>query len=224
MKFASILIIMVALIVSAALNSAPAQSAGPSAAPTASVIVHTLPPLGANKPFDPQNAVSAYLNRVGSAARARSDAYFEGGYVLIAVDAVYAIAVSALLLWFKISARMRNLAQRLSRSRFWQAPIYVVQYLAVTTLLTLPLTIYEGFYRERTYGLMNQTFLQWLGDQGTGFGLTLVGTIVLTLIYASIRRATRTWWLWGTGIAVVAMAVLMLIGPVFIQPLFNRYT
>ena len=225
MKFASIPIITLALIVSAALNSAPAQSAGPSAAPTASVIVHTLPPLGANKPFDPQKAVSAYLNRVGGAARARSDAYFEGGYVLIAVDALYAIAVSALLLWFKISARMRNLAQRLSRSRFWQAPIYVVQYLAVTTLLTLPLTIYEGFYRERTYGLMNQTFLQWLGDQGTGFGLTLVGgTIVLTLIYASIRRATRTWWLWGTGIAVVAMAVLMLIGPVFVQPLFNRYT
>jgi len=225
MKFISILIAATALWASVVLSPSLAQSAGPSAAPTAPVTVRNLPPLGSNQPFDPQKAVASYMARVGGAARARSDAYFEGGYVLLAVDAIYAIAVSALLLWFKISARMRSLAHRLTGSRFWQVPIYAVQYLTITALLTLPLTIYEGFIREQAYGLMNQTFLQWLGDQETSFTLTLIGgAVVLTLIYATIRRSTRTWWLWGTGIAIAAVAFVMLIGPVFVLPLFNRYT
>lgn len=225
MKLISTVIAVATLLTVIALSSSLAQSTGPSAAPTAPVTVHNLPPLGANQPFDPQKAVASYLARVGGAARARSDAYFEGGYALIAVDALYAVAVSALLLWFKISSRMRDMAQRLTRSRFWQVPIYAVQYLVITALLTLPLTIYEGFYREWDYGLMNQTFLQWLGDQETSFTLTLIGgAVVLTLVYAAIRRSTRTWWLWGTGAAVASMAFVMLIGPLFIQPLFNRYT
>ena len=141
MKFISILIAVAALLASVVLSPSLAQSAGPSAAPTAPVTVHNLPPLGSNQPFDPQKAVASYLARVGGAARARSDAYFQGGYVLLFVDAFYAVAVSALLLWLKISVRMRDLAQRWTRSRFWQVPIYAAQYIALTTILTLPLTI-----------------------------------------------------------------------------------
>jgi STE24 endopeptidase len=225
MKLFLALIAAATLVASIALGPALAQPAGPSAAPTAPVAVHNLPPIGSTTTFDPQKAVASYLSRVSGATRARSDAYFEGGYVLLAVDALYAVAVSALLLWFGISARMRDVAQRWTRSRFWQVPIYVVQYFAIAALLTLPLTIYEGFYREQIYGLMNQTFLQWFGDQGKSFGLNLIATAFVTsLIYAAIRRATRTWWLWGTAIAIAFSAFVMLVGPVVVQPLFNRYT
>ena len=104
-------------------------------------------------------------------------------------------------------------------------PIYAAQYIALTTILTLPLTIYEGFFRERFYGLMNQTFLAWSGDQTIVFGLSLVaGMIVLTLIYAAIRFTPRNWWLWGTGIATIYLTILFIIGPVFIAPLFNHFS
>ncbi|MGZ5998155.1 MAG: hypothetical protein ACXWLC_02040, partial [Rhizomicrobium sp.] len=166
-----------------------AQQAGPSAAPTSSIDVHNLPPIASGKPFDPQKATMAYLAQVGGAARVRSDSYFEGGYVLLFVDAFYSIAVSGLLLWFRISARMRTFVQARTRSRFWQVPIYVAQYIVLTAVLSLPLTIYEGFFRERSYGLMNQSFLSWFGDQTILLGLTLIaGVVVLTLIYSAIRR------------------------------------
>jgi STE24 endopeptidase len=202
-----------------------AQSEGPSAAPVANVDVHNLAPIGVGANFDPQKATAAYLSQISGAVRVRSDSYFEGGYVLLFVDAFYAIAVSALLMWFGISARMRDVAQRWTASRFWRVPIYVVQYLTLTTLVTLPLTIYESFFRERAYGLMNQTFLQWFADQGKTFGLDLLaGMFVFSLIYWAIRHARRTWWLWGTGITVAFVAFQMIIGPVFINPLFNNYT
>jgi STE24 endopeptidase len=144
----------IALFVVAIVAASPNASAEADlrAAPVAPVIVHTLSTTNtAALPavtFDPVKATNAYLARVSGAARERSDSYFEGGYVLIFVDAIYAIAVSALLLWTGISASMRDMAQKVTRSRFWQVPIYVAMFVVVTTVLTFPLTVYENFFRE----------------------------------------------------------------------------
>lgn len=147
-------------------GAASAQSA-PVPEPTTTVTVHALPPVSVPvQNFDPVKATNAYLNQVSGAARERSNSYFEGGYYLILVDALYAVAVSALLLWLRISAGMRNVAQGITRSRFWQVPIYVIMYVVLVTVLTFPLDIYEGFIREHAYGLSNQNFLQWLRDYG----------------------------------------------------------
>jgi len=201
---------------------AAAQS-GPMAAPTVHIQVGALPPAGVTS-FDPHKAVDAYLSRVSGKARARSDAYFDGGIVLSFVDTAYVVVLAALLLWFRVSAAMRDFAVRLTRRRFWQAAIYVVQYFVVTTFATLPLTIYEDFVREHAYGLSNQTFLQWAGDFGTEFAVNLVAfTALLTIIYRVVRAAKRTWWIWGTAVAALFLVVSVAITPVFISPLFNHY-
>ena len=160
MKLFSIPIAVGLLLALSIVSPTSAEPTGPSAAPVTAVDVHNLPALGSKTTFDPQKSTNAYLAQVSGAARARSDAYFEGGYVLLVVDAIYALAVSALLLWLNISARLRSLAERWSHSRFWQASLYAAGYLVVTAVATLPLSIYEGFIRERAYGLMNQSFLQ----------------------------------------------------------------
>ena len=197
---------------------------GPMAAPTAHVQVGQLLPPGVEN-FNQQKAVDAYLARVSPKDKARSDAYFEGGYALSVVDTVYTLVVAALLLWLRASAAMRNYAASTTRLRFLQVPIYVVQYMVVTTVVGLPLAIYEGFVREHAYGLSNQTFLQWAVDFGINFGVGLISfTILLTLLYAVARAAKRSWWLWGTGVTVVFMAVMIMIEPVYIAPLTNHYT
>jgi len=198
------------------------------AAPVSPVTVKSLPTsTHAAAPaikFDPVKATNAYLARISGAARQRSDSYFEGGYVLILVDALYSIAVSALLLWSGISAKMRNIAQSITRSRFLQVPIYVGMFVVITTALTFPLTIYEEFLREHAYGLSNQNFAQWFGDFAKGFAVQLIiFAIALTLIYAVIRATPRFWWAWGTVVAIALAAVLVTVEPVFIAPLFNHY-
>jgi STE24 endopeptidase len=97
---------------------AAAQSE-PLAAPTTPVAVNQLPPIPSPQAgFDALKATNAYLAQIHGAARARSDAYFEGGYVLTLVDAVYAVIVSAIVLWLGLSARIRDFAARLTRFRF----------------------------------------------------------------------------------------------------------
>ena len=201
---------------------------GPSAAPTSTVDVHTLPPVpGPIKAiaFDPVKATNAYLAQISGAARANSDSYFEGGYVLIVVDTLYALVVAAFLLWSKLSAAIRDFAAARTRSRFWQVPIYSGAYIILTVVLTLPLTLYEDFFRERAYGLMNMSFAGWLGQFAISFGLTLLaGMILLTLLYVAIRRVPRSWWVWGAAITIAFAAFVALVEPVFIAPLYNKYS
>ena len=206
--------------------SAVSAQAGPSAAPLPHVVTQALPAVAAPPAphFDPEKATQAYLARVSGKARERSDSYFEGGYWLLLVDTLYAIAIAALLLFTRASAWMRNRAQKITRSRFWQVPIYVVQYMVATTVLALPLSIYEGFIREHAYGLSNQNFLQWSGDFGTQFVVDILQMVILaTVVYAVIRATPKNWWLWGTVVVAAFFAIFIMIGPVFISPLFNHY-
>jgi len=206
-------------------EAAFAQSGGPAAAPTSVIDTRTLPPIAAGAAFDPVKATNAYLARVSGAARSRSDSYAEGGYVLILVDALYAVAVAALLLWGRISASLRDFAERQTRTRLWQVPLYAGPYILLTIALSFPLTLYEEFFREKAYGLMNQSFFAWFGDFLTSTGLTLIaGTIVLTVLYAAIRAAGRDWWMWATVVFAAFATILIVISPVFVEPLFNRYT
>ncbi|MGH8335811.1 MAG: M48 family metallopeptidase [Gammaproteobacteria bacterium] len=174
--------------------------------------------------LDADTATAAYIAQLSPAARARSDAYFEGGYWLILWDCLWALGVAWLLLGTLLSARMRNLAERVTRFKWLQTALYSIQYIILVTLLTLPWNVYENFIREHQYGLSNQDFVQWLGDQLKGLIVALIlGTIALVIIYAVIRKATRTWWLWGAGVAIVLVVFVATIAPVYIAPIFNTY-
>ncbi len=178
----------------------------------------------ASAQFNPDVATKAYMAQLSPAARARSDAYFEGGYWLILWDCLWALGVAWLLLGTRLSARMRNLAERLTRFRWLQTALYSIQYIVLVALLTLPWNIYENFIREHQYGLSTQNFGQWMGDQLKGLIVTIIlGTLVLVVIYAVIRKATHSWWLWGAGVAIVFAIFFATIAPVYIAPIFNTY-
>jgi STE24 endopeptidase len=175
--------------------------------------------------FDPVAATGAYLARLSPEQRARSDAYFEGGYWLKGWGFLVGAGVAILLLATRLSAQMRDLAARVTRVRSLQTALYWVQYLFATAILSFPLTVYEGFFREHSYGLATRTFGSWLGDQAKGLVIgAILGGLGLMAIYAVIRRTPRTWWLWGAAVSLVFMVVGMVIAPVFIEPVFNRYS
>jgi STE24 endopeptidase len=156
--------------------------------------------------------------------REKSDAYFEGGYWLILWNYLVAAAISILLLSSRISARLRDFSERLTRYETPQVACYSVLYLLLVFVLSFPLNVYEHFFREHQYGLATQSFPAWFREQLIGLGITLIGaTIVLIVLYAVFRRAPKTWWIWGTAVAVVFSFVLVFIAPVFIEPLFNTY-
>lgn len=175
--------------------------------------------------FNVDRATEAYLNVLTPQQRAKSDAYFEGGYWLELWSLLYGLGVAAVLLLTGLSRRMRELAQRVS-SRPWAITmIYVVLWLVVTFILELPLSIYTEYVREHQYDLSNLTFGGWLAESLKGFAVALVFMpLLIALIYAAVRRAGNRWWIWASGIVLVAVIFLLIIAPVVIAPIFNKYT
>lgn len=175
--------------------------------------------------FDAGAATEAYMAMIPPAAKTRSDAYFEGGYWLILWDFLYASAVSLLLLNLRWSARMRDLAERITRFKWLQTFVYWVEYLLLVTVLGFPLEFYEGFVREHKYGLATQSFGPWMGDQGKALLVALVlGGIAVVLLFAIVRRLRQTWWIWGSIAMLALMVVAIAISPVYLQPIFNKVT
>ena len=175
--------------------------------------------------FDAEAATRAYLEKVPPEKRKQSDAYFEGGYWLRLWEFLYAVTVAWLLLRLGWSAWMRNFAERAVRSRPLQTFVYWAQYAVVTAVLVFPLIVYRGFYREHKYGLATQTLVPWLADRGKELAITVVfGGVTVVVLYAVLRRAPRTWWIWGSLTATFFLAFSDLIAPVYIFPLFNSYT
>jgi STE24 endopeptidase len=173
--------------------------------------------------FDPDAATEAYMAMIPPAARARSDAYFEGGYWLILWDFLYASAIMLLLLNLRWSAKMRDLAARITRFRWLQTLLYWVQYLVITTILGFPLEFYESYVREHKYGMATQTFGPWMGDELKGFLVSLVlGAITVVVLFAIVRRLARTWWIWGAAATLVLTTIGIAIAPIYITPIFNK--
>jgi STE24 endopeptidase len=195
-------------------------------AQTSNTTASAVPTAGASAPaFDVNAAVEAYLAKMSPAQRARSTAYFEGGYWIGLWDFLTGAAVMWLLLRFGWSARMRNLSERITRFRPLQTAIYWVQFILVTSVLTFPLTVYEGYFREHKYGLLNQTLGPWMKDQLVGLGVSVVlGAILVVPLFGLVRKLGRSWWVAGAVLTIVFLAFVSLIAPVYIFPLFNTYT
>jgi STE24 endopeptidase len=182
------------------------------------------PPRQNTKPLDAAAMTRAWLESIPKEKREKSDAYFEGGYWLLLWNYLVAAAISILLLSSKISARLRDFSERLTRSKTLRVACYSVSYLLLVYVLSFPLNSYEHFFREHQYGFATHTFSAWFREQLIGLAVTIVGgTIFLVVLYAVFRRAPKTWWIWGTMVAVVFSFVLLFIAPVFVEPLFNTY-
>jgi STE24 endopeptidase len=201
--------------------SAAAQTA-PAAQPDITKIPAAAQP---SDHFDVDAATDAYLALMPASAKARSDAYFEGGYWLILWDFLLGAVIALLLLNLGWSSAMRNLAERITRWKWLQTFIYWVEYLLLTSVLGFPMAVYEGYFREWKYGLATQTFGPWMWDQVKGLGVgVIMGGILTVLLFGVVRKLPRTWWIWGAVVTMLFMVFAVMIGPVYLQPIFNKVT
>jgi STE24 endopeptidase len=175
-------------------------------------------------PRDARAATQAYLDRLPADVVARSNDYFEGGYWLQLWNFLLGLAIALFLLAGRRSARMRDWAQRVGRRPFVRDAIYGALYALAGWVLALPLSIYQGYFREHQYAMATQTFGPWFTEQLIGLAVSLVALALVTaVLYAVLRRVGASWWLWGTFVAVAFLVLLMLVAPVAIDPLFNTY-
>jgi STE24 endopeptidase len=150
--------------------------------------------------------------------------YYRSGNALWAIGTALGLIIPAILLFSGASARLRNLAYRIGRRWLPSVLLYAMLFTLIYALLTLPLAYYEGYVRQHAYGLSTQSLDKWLSDWLKGLAVSGVGlALVLWIPYLLLRRSPRRWWLYA-GLAAAPIATFMLVvAPIWVDPLFNKF-
>jgi Zn-dependent protease with chaperone function len=150
--------------------------------------------------------------------------FYRGNNALWALNRAWAILVTGGLAFSGLSVRLRTVAQRIGRNWFFTLGIYVVLYLALVFAINFPLSYYQGFVRLHAYGLSNQTLGKWLHDATTRLAVAMVVGFALTWVpYGLMARYPRGWWLFMGLLSVPFLFATMLIMPLWIDPLYNKF-
>jgi STE24 endopeptidase len=145
----------------------------------------------------------------------RDGLYFGGAlYGFVALLAVLALG---------ISRRLRDVALRLTTRPFLAALVFFALFSVVMTLISFPMDYFSDFVISHRFNLSHQGFGSWMWDQAKGMlvGIVLGGPIV-ALALTGIRRIKR-WWLAIWLGAVPITVFIILIAPVLLDPVFNKF-
>ena len=157
-------------------------------------------------------------------ASAKALRYYQTGNVLWVVENLWGLIVPIALLFTGFSARMRDLARRIGRKWLFAVVVYAILFTLVTFALDLPLSYYTEFVRQHAYGLSNQTLGKWVSDTLMSLMVSLIAlSVVVPGVYFFLKKSPRRWWLWSSVAAVPLIVLMMLIAPIWVAPLFNKF-
>ena len=167
-------------------------------------------------------ATARYIDSLGPAALQKAHDYTVGKEWML----LWGLLVSAVVTWLIVrSGVLDKVEARIGqRRRNLRAFVVTVVFIIVSTILTLPWSLYADYFRQKSYGLTSQPLGDYLSQLGL---LTLIAmlleSVLMVGVYWLIRRTGRRWWLWSGALTGVVFAVLLLAAPIFIEPLFNKY-
>jgi STE24 endopeptidase len=172
--------------------------------------------------FNAQAATARYMDSLGADALEKAARYTVGNHWLL----LWGLLVSALITWLVVRSGVLDWLQAWleRRSIAMRAFLVSAAFLLISGILASPWSIYDDWWRERAYGRSSQPLRDFLLQSSIAALITvLVGGLFLLGVYALIKRTGRRWWIWSGGLTAAALAVIMLLSPILIEPLFNQY-
>ena len=172
--------------------------------------------------FDPNAATARYIDSLGPAALQKAHDYTVGKEWML----LWSLLVAALVTWLIVRSGIldRLEAKLAGKRRNVSALLVAFAYFVISAILTLPWAIYADWWREKSYGRTAQPLSDWLLQLGIATAISaIVGALFFMGVYWLMRRAGRRWWIWSGVLAAVVFTFVILLAPVLIEPLFNKY-
>ncbi len=148
-------------------------------------------------------------------SRIRDTLYFVGN--------AWTAAVLLVLLKTRAAGKMKALAERVTKKPFVVAMITIALFLLALTIIDFPLTYYSSFHVPHQFDLSDQSFGSWMGDMLKGLAVNLAILVPVGALALLGMRRFRNWWLalWLGSIPFILLGVV--IQPVLLDPIFNKF-
>ena len=172
--------------------------------------------------FDVEAATASYIDGLGEEALAQAAAYTTGNQWLM----LWGLLISAMVTLIIIrTGWLTKTDDKLSKRGFIIRVFSIsAVYMVVSEVLEVPWSVFAGWWRETEYGRTSQPLMDFLSQGLLALAISvLLFGLFMVAIYAFIQKAKMLWWLWGGTFCGVCVAVLMVVGPTYIAPLFNDY-
>src|SRR5260370_10015947 len=155
--------------------------------------------------------------------QAKSVAYSRAGYALYFVSYFLGGLFLFLILRLGWAAKFRDIAENASDKKWIQGLVFVPLLFLILGVLNLPLRLYWHALSLH-YEQSVQGWGSWLWDWTKGQFLNAAfGIVIVLILFAVMRRSPRRWWLYFWFPAVLILLGLIVISPLVIDPLFNKF-
>jgi STE24 endopeptidase len=172
--------------------------------------------------INPAAETARYIDGLGPEALQKAADYTIASHWML----LWGLLVSALVTWIIVRLGLLERISAKLEKRGWALRTWLigVAFFLLSSIISLPWGIYEEWGFEKSYGRTSQPLSDFLMQDAIGIALTsLFGGLFFLGIYALIRRAGRSWWLWSGGLAAFAISATLLLSPILIEPIFNDY-
>ncbi|EAI4536906.1 M48 family metallopeptidase [Campylobacter jejuni] len=110
----------------------------------------------------------------------------------------------------------------LNNTRF-ENTLFLLSFLIITSILNLPLSIYESFIKDKAHGFSNMTVKLFIKDTMKSLILTLIfGFLILYALLFCYDFFGTFWWIAAFIFAFCIIVIINLIYPTLIEPIFNK--
>lgn len=137
---------------------------------------------------------------------------------------LYGLLLTYLVLRWKLAARWRDVAEKVTGSRVRQGLLVIPFFVALMFVAEMPWRIYIHTVSVQ-YGFSVQSWGGWVLDRLKDFGGEIfISTLLGSILYATMRRSPRRWWLYFWFASIPIILFTLLIKPMVIDPMYNKFT
>jgi STE24 endopeptidase len=166
---------------------------------------------------------AAYRGVVDEATYDRSVAYTLAKIRLSLVETGYDALVLGLVLFSGVLPLLWQWGAGIVGTGIWAQALLVYALLTVLSLLSLPFEWYHQFRLEERFGFNRSSIGLWISDKLKGMVIAAVLGIPALAALVWLVGTTQIWWFWGFALFAILQLVLIVVYPMFILPLFNKF-
>jgi STE24 endopeptidase len=141
------------------------------------------------------------------------------------IELTWSTIVLAVVLFSGVLPWFYNRFENAFGHTIWVGAAFMVAVSILLNVPDLPFDWYSQFTLEQRFGFNTSTAKTFWMDRVKGLLLgVILGLPLLWLILKLVERLGNWWWLWAWGCMTVFQLILLVIAPILIMPLFNKFS
>jgi STE24 endopeptidase len=138
---------------------------------------------------------------------------------------VFSAALVAAFVGFAGTGMLDALVGRAVSEGYLQSVLYLLIVMMVSSVLTIPFSLYKTFRLEERFGFNRTTPTMWVQDwcKETIVSLIIMIPMLFALLYVMDQMGTY-WWFYAFILIAGFQIALLVVYPLWIAPLFNKFS